>query len=43
MIWTIACLNSEIELMKPKMSYDSCVDMLAENKKLKLDYFTCVE
>jgi hypothetical protein len=25
------------------MSCDSCVGMLAKNKKLKLDYFTCVE
>jgi hypothetical protein len=25
------------------VSCDSCVDMLAENEKLKLDYSTCVE
>jgi glutaredoxin-related protein len=42
-ICTIACLNSEIELLKSNMSCDSCVGMLAENKKLKLDYSTCVE
>jgi hypothetical protein len=38
-IYTIACLNSEIELL----SCDSCVCMLAKNEKLKLDYSTCVE
>jgi hypothetical protein len=43
MICTIACLNSEIELLKSNVSCDSCVGMLAENEKLKLDYFTCVE
>jgi hypothetical protein len=43
MIRTIACLNSEIELLKSNMSCDSCVDMLGENEKLKLDYSTCVE
>jgi hypothetical protein len=43
MIRTIACLNSEIELLKSNVSCDSCVDMLAENEKLKLDYSTCVE
>jgi hypothetical protein len=43
MIHTIACLNSEIELLKANMSCASCVGMLAENKKLKLDYSTCVE
>jgi glutaredoxin-related protein len=43
MIRTIACLNFEIELLKSNVSYDSCVGMLAENEKLKLDYFTCVE
>jgi hypothetical protein len=43
MIRTIACLNSEIELLKSNMSCDSCVGMLAENEKLNLDYFTCVE
>jgi hypothetical protein len=43
MIRTIACLNSEIELLKSNVSCDSCVGMLAENKKLKLDYSTCVE
>jgi hypothetical protein len=43
MICTIACLNSEIELLKANLSCDSCVGMLAENKKLKLDYSTCVE
>jgi hypothetical protein len=43
MIRTIACLNSEIELLKSNVSCDSCVCMLAENKKLKLDYSTCVE
>jgi hypothetical protein len=42
-IRTIACLNSEIELLKLNVSCDSCVSMLAENEKLKLDYFTCVE
>jgi hypothetical protein len=43
MIHTIACLNSEIELLKSNVSCDSCVSMLAENKKLKLDYSRCVE
>jgi hypothetical protein len=43
MIRTIACLNSKIELLKSNVSCDSCVGMLAENKKLKLDYSTCVE
>jgi hypothetical protein len=43
MIHTIACLNSEIELLKSNVSWDSCVGMLVENQKLKLDYSTCVE
>jgi hypothetical protein len=43
MIRTIACLNSEIELLKSNVSCDSCVDMLAENEKLKLDYSICIE
>jgi hypothetical protein len=43
MIHTIACLNSEIELLKSNVSCDSCVDMLTENEKLKLDYSTCVK
>jgi hypothetical protein len=43
MIHTISCLNSEIKLLKLNMSCDSCVAMLAENEKLKLDYSTCVE
>jgi hypothetical protein len=43
MIRTIACLNSEIKLLKSNVSCDSCVGMLAENEKLKLDYSTCVE
>jgi hypothetical protein len=43
MIHTIACLNSEIKLLKSNVSCDSCVGMLAENEKLKLDYSTCVE
>jgi hypothetical protein len=43
MIHTIACLNSEIELLKSNVSCDSCVGMLAENEKLKLDYSTSVE
>jgi hypothetical protein len=42
-IRTIACLNFEIELLKSNVSCDSCVGMLAENDKLKLDYSTCVE
>jgi hypothetical protein len=42
-ICTIACLNSEIELLKSNVSCDSCVDILDENEKLKLDYSTCVE
>jgi hypothetical protein len=43
MIQTIACLNSEIELLKSNVLCDSCVGMLAENEKLKIDYFICVE
>ncbi|WP_428028774.1 hypothetical protein, partial [Arcobacter sp.] len=43
MIRTIACLNSEIELLKSNVSCDSYVGMLVENQKLKLDYSTCVE
>jgi hypothetical protein len=43
MIRTVACLNSEIELLKSNVSCDSCVGMLTENEKLKLDYSTCVE
>jgi hypothetical protein len=43
MIRTIVCLNSEIEFLKSNVSCDSCVRMLAENEKLKLNYFTCVE
>jgi hypothetical protein len=43
MIHTIACLNSEIELLKSNVSCDSCVVMLAKNEKLKLDYSTCIE
>jgi hypothetical protein len=43
MIRIIACLNSEIELLKSNVSCDSCIDMLAENEKLNLDYSTCVE
>jgi hypothetical protein len=43
MIRTIACLNSEIKFLKSNVSCDSCVGMLAENEKLKLDYSTCVE
>jgi hypothetical protein len=43
MIHTIACMNSEIELLKSNVSCDSCVVMLAENEKLNLDYSTCVE
>jgi hypothetical protein len=43
MIRTIACLNSEMELLKSNVSCDFCVGMLAENEKLKLDYSTCVE
>jgi hypothetical protein len=43
MICTIACLNSKIELLKSNVSCDSCVGMLGENDKLKLDYSTCVE
>jgi hypothetical protein len=42
-IHTIASLNSEIELLNANVSCDSCVGMLAAKKKLKLDYFTCVE
>jgi hypothetical protein len=43
MFHTIACLNNEIELLKSNVSCDSCVGMLAENEKLKLDYSTCAE
>jgi hypothetical protein len=43
MIHTIAYLNSEIELLKSNVSCDSCVGMLAENEKLKLDYSICIE
>jgi hypothetical protein len=43
MIRTIACLNSEIELLKSNVSCDSRVGMLAENEKFKLGYSTCVE
>jgi hypothetical protein len=43
MTHTIACLNSEIELLKLNVSCDSYVGMLAENEKLKLDYSTRVE
>jgi hypothetical protein len=43
MIRTIACLNSEIELLKSNVSCDSCVGMLTKNEKLKLDYSTCVD
>jgi hypothetical protein len=43
MICTITCLNSEIELLKSNVSCDSCVGMLTENEKLKLDHSTCVE
>jgi hypothetical protein len=43
MIYTIACLNSEIELLKSNVSCDSCVGMLVENEKLKLDYSTYEE
>jgi hypothetical protein len=43
MIRTIACLNSENELLKSNVSCDSCVGMLVENEKLKLDYSTCVD
>jgi hypothetical protein len=39
----MACFNSEIELLKSNVSCDSCIGMLAENEKLKLDYYTCVE
>ncbi|WP_428025483.1 hypothetical protein, partial [Arcobacter sp.] len=42
MIRTIACLNSEIELLKSNVSCDSCEGMLAENEKLKLNYSICV-
>jgi hypothetical protein len=42
-IRTIACLNSDIELLKPNVSCDSCEGMLAENEKLKLNYSICVE
>jgi hypothetical protein len=42
-IRTIACLNSEIELLKSNVSCDSCEGMLAENEKLKLDYSISVE
>jgi hypothetical protein len=43
MIRTIACLNSKIELLKSNVSCDSCIGMLAGNKKLKLNYSICVE
>jgi hypothetical protein len=43
LIHTMACLNSGIELLKSNVSCDSCVGMLGENEKLKLDYSTCVE
>jgi hypothetical protein len=43
MIYIIECLNFEIELLKANVSYDSCVGMLAQNEKLKLDYSACVE
>jgi hypothetical protein len=43
MIHTMTCFNSEIELLKSNVSCDSCIGMLAENEKLKLDYSTCVE
>jgi hypothetical protein len=43
MIHIIACLNSEIELLKSNVSCDSCVGMLTENEKLNLDCSTCVE
>jgi hypothetical protein len=43
MIHTIVWLNSKIKLLKSNVSCDSCVRMLAENEKLKLDYSTCVE
>jgi hypothetical protein len=36
MIQTIACLNSEIELLKSNVSCDSCVGMLAEMKSWNL-------
>jgi hypothetical protein len=42
-IHTIACLNSEIELLKSNVSCDSCEGMLAENEKLKLNYSICVK
>jgi hypothetical protein len=42
-IRTIACLISEIELLKSNVSCDSCEGMLAENEKLKLNYSICVE
>jgi hypothetical protein len=43
MIRTIACLNSEIELLKSNVSCDSCEGMLAKNEKLKLDYSIYIE
>jgi hypothetical protein len=43
LIRTIACLNSEIELLKSNVSFDSFISMLVRNEKLKLDYSTCVE
>jgi hypothetical protein len=43
MIHTIAWFNSEIELLKSNVSYDSYVGMVAENEKFKFDYSTCVE
>jgi hypothetical protein len=42
-IHTIACLNSEIKLLKSNVSCNSSVGMLGENEKLNLDYSTCVE
>jgi hypothetical protein len=42
-IHTIACLNSEIELLKSNVSCNSCEGMLAENEKLKFDHSICVE
>jgi hypothetical protein len=43
MICTMACLNSEIELLKSNVSCDFCIGMLAENEKFKLEYSTCVD
>jgi hypothetical protein len=42
-ICTIACLNSEIELLKSNVSCDSCEGMLVKNEKLNLDYSICVK